>query len=102
MAALDGALPFDQVHHVAVGVTEDLDLHVAGRLHVALQEHRVVAEGRSGLPAGTGHGLGQGRGAAHDAHAPAAAAVGCLDQHRPADTLGRVGDLGLVEVGDLH
>ena len=82
VAALDGALPLEQMHHVAVGVTEDLHLHVPGRFQIALDEHRVVAEGAGRLPLGRGDRLVEILGAVDAPHAFAATAGGGLHQHR--------------------
>mmetsp|Transcript_32913 Transcript_32913/g.72695 ORF Transcript_32913/g.72695 Transcript_32913/m.72695 type:complete len:291 (-) Transcript_32913:657-1529(-) len=46
VAPLDRAVALTQVHHVAVLVSQDLELNVAGGLHVALNVDRAVAEGR--------------------------------------------------------
>ncbi len=55
--ALHRALAVEEVEHGSVGVGDDLDLDVPGRLEVALQEHLVGAEGAGGLPASRRHGL---------------------------------------------
>ena len=52
MAPLHGAIALIKMQHVAVPVAEDLDLDVLGAADVALQEDRVVAEGRSRFLAG--------------------------------------------------
>src|SRR5262245_35241377 len=89
VAPLDRALPLVEVHDVAVGVAEDLDLDVAGVLDVALEEDRAVAERGGRLPLGRRQGLLQLGLVAHDAHAPTAAAEAGLDQEgealRPED-----------------
>ena len=82
MAALDGALPFTEVHEAPVGVTQDLDLDMAGAGHVPLEEHPVVAERCCGLPLGGCHRAGQVLGSFHEVHALSAAARCCLDQER--------------------
>ena len=46
MPALHGAVPRAPVHHIAKLVRQDLDLHVAGSGHVALQVHPAVVEGQ--------------------------------------------------------
>jgi hypothetical protein len=46
VAALDRALALEEVDRVAVAVGEDLDLDVARRLEVVLEEDRAVAESR--------------------------------------------------------
>ena len=47
------------MHHVAVGVAEDLNLDVPGRFQVFLQEDSVIAESRRSLASGTLDGLVQ-------------------------------------------
>ena len=39
MPPLHRAVPLVQVHHIAVMVSQDLDLDVAGVLHISLNEH---------------------------------------------------------------
>ncbi len=105
VAALDRALPFEEVHHVAVGVAQDLHLDVAGARHVGLDEHGPVAEGRGRLSLRGGHGVGEGVGALHHAHAPASAAGRRLHQHGPPQRLHRRDDgvaRGAGTGGDLH
>jgi len=72
------------VHRVRA-VSEDLDLDVAGRLDVTLDEHRAVAKGGERF---VGRRVEVGLelvGRAHDAHAAAAAAEGRLADHRVSD-----------------
>src|SRR5262249_48808726 len=57
MAALDGAVALEQVDQVAVPITEELDLDVAGARDVLLQEHLGNAEGGAGLAAGLFQGF---------------------------------------------
>ncbi len=45
MAALNRALPLEQVHDVAMRVAEDLNLDVPRRFDVRLDEQRAVAKG---------------------------------------------------------
>ncbi len=85
MTALDGALPFTQVNQLAVRVTEDLDLDVAGSRDVALEEHPRVAEAAQRLALGGAHGLGEPARLLDDTHSPSAAAGRGLDQQRVAD-----------------
>ena len=99
VAALDRALALEAVHQVAVRVAEDLDLDVAGRGHVALDEQRVVAEGARRLAPGGRERVGQRRRLADDAHALAAAARRRLHQHGEADLGGARGDGRRVEAG---
>ena len=44
VTALHRAVALEQVHHVAVGVAEHLDLDVTRALEVALDQHAIVAE----------------------------------------------------------
>ncbi len=92
VAALDGALPLAEMDDAAVGVTQDLDFHMATARQVALQEHGVVAEPAERLAPGRGHRGLQVGGVRHQAHALAAAARGRLDHQREADP-GRVGGI---------
>ena len=86
--ALDRALPLGEVDQVAVAVAQELDLHVAGMLDVALQVDGVVAEGVQALGLGGPVGGRQVLGAEHHAQALAAAPGGRLEHHRVADLLG--------------
>ena len=91
VAALDRALPLTQVDDVAVGIADDLHLDVAGAFDVRLDEDRAVTERRCGLARACRDRVGELVGAAHDAHATAAAAGCRLDERRHRDA-----------VGDLH
>ena len=80
-------------------IAEDLDLDVARRGDVALEEHPVVAEGAGGLASRRGDGRVEvGRGA-DDAHALAPTAGGGLDDQGVADAVGIPGALGRGECG---
>ena len=79
VAALDGAVPGAQVHHVAVGIGQDLDLHVPGPVHVFFQVDVVVPEGHEGLGAGALEPGQQTVPVLNLANAPAAAAGYRLD-----------------------
>src|SRR4051812_206121 len=85
VAALDRALALEQVDHVAVGVTEDLDLDVPGVGDEPLQEHGAVAERGGRLAARAAHCIGQFRRVGDQPHTAAAAAKGRLDQQREAN-----------------
>ena len=88
VAALQGAVPLAQVHHVAILVAQDLDLDVLGFHDELLDEDVVIAESLLGLA------LDQLKGGLHllwrvaAAHAPAAAAPGGLQDHREAEAHG--------------
>src|SRR5229473_3402160 len=84
MAPLQRTLALAEVHDVAVGVAEDLDLDVAGLVEVALEVDVAVAEGEPGLPSGAVEGRPRLVTRAHHAKAAAAAPVDGLDRHRPA------------------
>ena len=98
VAALEGAVPLPQVHHVAVLVAQDLDLDVLGLHQVLLDEDVLAAEGLLGLAA---HQLKGGpnllrRVAA--AHPPAAAAGGGLQNDGEAVGHGLLqGLVGILE-----
>ena len=99
VAALDGAVPFEEVDDGAVVVAEDLDLDVAAGRHVALQEHGRVAEGRGRLPGGVGHGAGEVLRPGDEPHPLAATAGRSLDQQGISDPRPGGGDDGLVGGG---
>ena len=52
MAALDGAIPFPQVHHLAIAVRQDLHLHMAGAVDEFLHIQAWITKGRLRLPLG--------------------------------------------------
>ena len=83
--ALDGAIPFEQMHGVAVAIGEDLDFNVARAGEVAFHQHPVIAEAAAGFALGGGEAGGENGIALHNAHALAAAAGGGFDQHGIAD-----------------
>ncbi len=74
VAPLQRALALAQVDDGAVPVGHDLDLDVARRRDVLLNEDPLVAEGLAGFRAGGLHGGGQLVPRSDDAHAFAAAA----------------------------
>ncbi len=97
VAPLHRAVALEEVHEIAVQVTQYLDFDVPRTAHQLLEVHLVVAE--SGLGFATRHGqqLRQLRVAFDDAHAAATAAPARLQHHRVADR-GRV-LLGRLDVG---
>ena len=97
MAALQRAIPLPQVHHVAVLVREDLDLHVAGLLDELLDVDPAILEGVLRLSHRRAEPLGTLPIGVDDPHATAATAGGRLDQHGIADLLGD--PLGVLFVG---
>ena len=89
VAALDRALALAEMHEVAVGVAQNLDLDVTRARHVALQEDAVVTEAALGFPLGGGHRFFEGVRRQHDAHALAAAPGSSLHQQRVAELIRR-------------
>ena len=103
--ALHGAVTVKQVHHIAVVVGQDLDLHVLGALQVFLNKDLVVAKSLLGFVNGLLKLLGHILFPGDDPHAPAAAAVGGFQHHGIADLLGHLhgflhGLHGVVHAGD--
>ena len=101
VAALEGAVPLEEVHHPAGGVAEDLHLDVAGRLQPRLEEDRPVAEGGGGLPPGGLHRRDEVVALPYDPQAAPAAAGRRLDEDRPAQDLGRRFELARRVAVDL-
>ena len=99
VAALDGALPLTEMDDIAVGIAQDLDLHMAAPAQVALQEHGVIAEAAQRLAPGSGHGLGEVGRIRDQAHALAAPASGRLDHEREADIARVAGVIGRRQRG---
>src|SRR5690606_3981526 len=96
VAALHRALALPQVHDVAVRIAEDLDLDVARRFDVLLEQQRVVAERRLRLATRTLERLRELARAAHDAHALAATAGRCLDEQRKPDRARVIDERSLI------
>src|SRR5690606_10857176 len=82
MTPLHRALPLPEVQHLPVSVCEYLDLDVAGALEILLDVDAVVTEGLTRLALCALECALHLRRVAHDAHAFAAAAGRCLEQHR--------------------
>ncbi len=91
VAPLDGTVTFEEVHDVALGVGQDLDLDVPRPEDGLLQEHGGVTERGVGLAHGGLQGFREGVARVHAAHAAAAAA---------GDGLGEDGEADLVGGGD--
>src|ERR1700722_290806 len=85
MAALDRAVAFAEVDHVAVCIGEDLHLDVARVGQIALEKKRRVAEEALALAGGSGEGVLELIGVDRDAKALAAAAARRLDRDGVAD-----------------
>ncbi len=102
VAALEAALALAEVQDGAVVVADDLDLHVASTLEVALGEHRVVAEGRLGLAPRGCERRGELGVVVDHAHALAAAAGCRLEQQRKLLGGGPRADLLVAEAGAVQ
>ena len=85
MTTLDRALALTEVHDVAVGVAEDLDLDMAAGRHVALKEDRLVTEAAERLALGGLHRVGEIDGRFDDAHALATTTGRGLHEQRITD-----------------
>src|SRR5690554_4183926 len=99
VAPLDGTVPVEEVHHVALAVPEHLDLDMPGLLEIALQVQLRVAEGRARLFTRRDEGALEGLLAMHDPHAPTTATGRCLEDHRIAHLIGEL--LGFIHVRKL-
>ena len=93
VTALNRAVPFTQVNHVAVAVGQHLHFHVAGPIDEFLHVEAGVAEGGFRLPLGRFVQALQLAGVRHEAHAATTAAGGGLDHHGIAHFLGQGGRL---------
>ena len=87
MAALDGALAFEQVNPVAAVVPEHLHLHVARPVDVFFEQQGSVPEGLLRLARPGLKSPGEVRWLLDPAHALAAAAGRRLHQHRVTEPL---------------
>ena len=96
VAALQRAVPLEQVHRAAVCVGEDLDLDVARGGDAALDQHPVVAEAGTGLAPRPFERIGESGLGVGAPHPLAAAARDRLDQYRKADAAGVVEERSLV------
>ncbi len=85
MPSLDRALALVQMHHVAVRVAEDLDLHVPWSLEVLLEDERGVPKAALRFPLGALDRFGEPLRRVDPLHALAATAGARLEQHRVAD-----------------
>ncbi len=85
---LQRAIALEQMHHVAVGVGEDLDLDMARREDVFLHQHARIAECARGLALRALQGGVEIRHLLDPPHPFAAAARDRLDEHRIADLVG--------------
>src|SRR5690606_27160883 len=88
MIPLHRAVALVEVQGAAPAVTEYLDFQMTGRLDQLLEEDRVIAEGRTGLGAGTGERAWQIFRPVDPAHAATATTGAGLDHDRIADASG--------------
>ena len=88
VAPLDGAVALAEMDDVAVTVREDLHLHVARVVEVALDVHGRVREVRLALPLSGFEGTLDVVGRAGDAQPLPTATGRCLDRDRVADLVG--------------
>ena len=95
VAALERAVALEQMHDIAMGIAEDLDLDMARACDIDLQQDAVIAEGGLRLAAAGGQSGGEILRAVHPAHALAPASGDGLDQQRVADALGLGGQAGV-------
>ena len=97
MAALQRAVPLEQMHEPAVAVAEDLHFDVARPLDQPLDVQRAVAERRARLHAAPRRSHPRRRSPSRtSAHAFAAAAAGRLEQRGEADLRDGRRDVGVV------
>ena len=97
---LQTALTLAQVHHVTVGITEDLNLNMPGAGQITLDKQGVVTEDRGGLAPGCDQRIGHLPQIVHHPHALATAARGRLDDQRGPDLLGGDHQLFIRECTD--
>ena len=88
MPPLHGAVAFEEVHQPPMLVAEELHLDVPGPLDEFFDKHTRAAEGCLAFALRAFQCHSQFVLAAHDAHPPAAAAMGSFEHHRPAEILG--------------
>ena len=85
VAPLHGAVPLEEVHHVAVGVPQYLNLQVTRPPDETLEEDAVLAERHPCLPTRGQAGIGKLVRIGDPPHAPAATAPTGLDDSGKAD-----------------
>ncbi len=82
MAALDGAIAFEEMHQVAVLIAEQLHFDVPRPPDILFEKDVGHAEGGAGLAAGLLEGVEESFGLLGNAHAASATAHGRLDDDR--------------------
>ena len=87
-APLHGAIPFVQVHDIAVFITQNLNLDMLRVVDKFFKEYSVISKGGAGFAAGFIVLLFDLGGFPYYAHAPAAAARGRFDHDWKADAFG--------------
>ena len=90
MAALDGAVTLEQMHHMAVLIAHDLHFHVLRVLDVFFHIDLIAAKSQSRFGLGKIVGIVQVGHAVHHAHPAAAAAVHGLQHDREAHIPGKL------------
>ncbi len=88
VAALTGAVAFEQVHDIAVPIAEYLHLNVTRALQIALQDHALIAKRTHRLALRRSQLLGKFIRMGDDAHALAATTGSGLDQQWVTDLIG--------------
>ena len=94
--ALQRAIALAQMDGMALAVAEDLKLDMARLLEIFLKVDGIVAEGGPRLGTGGRESVREVGRRLRNLHAAAAAAGGCLDQHRIADFRSDAGRVDVV------
>ena len=89
VASLDRAVPFAQMHDIAVAIGQDLHLDMARPVDEFLHVEAGVAKGRFGLALGGLEQVVKLVSGGHQPHAAAATAGGGLNHHRVAHGFGQ-------------
>mmetsp|Transcript_14991 Transcript_14991/g.25615 ORF Transcript_14991/g.25615 Transcript_14991/m.25615 type:complete len:279 (-) Transcript_14991:342-1178(-) len=98
MPPLNRTIAFPQMNHIALTISNDLNLNVSRTLHEALDKDAPVAKGGEGLGGGRFEEGDEILAIAHDAHSLAAASHGGLEDDGEADLV----DEGVDLVGILQ
>ncbi|SKU05381.1 Uncharacterised protein [Mycobacteroides abscessus subsp. abscessus] len=100
MPALQAALALAQVHHVAVGVAEYLNLDMPGASKIALHQQGVIAEEGGSLAPRCDQCVRNSAQVVYHPHALTATARGGFDDQRDPDFLRGENQLGIGERSD--